>query len=50
MSTQAELVAAITARYRVGDQSERSRILDEFVAVTGYHQQPAIRLLRGTAA
>jgi hypothetical protein len=47
MSTRAELVAAITARYRVGDRSERSRILDEFVAVTGYHRKHAIRLLRG---
>jgi Integrase core domain len=50
MSTRAELVAAITARYRVGDRSERSRILDEFVAVTGYHRKHAIRLLRGGAA
>jgi hypothetical protein len=46
MSTRAELVAAITARYRSSNRQERTRILDEFVAVTGYHRKHAIRLLR----
>jgi hypothetical protein len=49
MSTREELVAAITARYRSGNRPERSRILDEFVAVTGYHRKHAIRLLRSGA-
>ena len=50
MSTRAELVAAITARYRSSNRHERTRILDEFVAVTGYHRKHAIRLLRAGAA
>src|SRR6516164_2485384 len=46
MATKAELVAAIGDRYRAGARTERSKILDEFVAVTGYHRKHAIRLLR----
>ena len=45
MATRTELVAAIGERYRAGARSERSAILDEFVAVTGYHRKYAIRLL-----
>jgi hypothetical protein len=38
ISTQmrGELVAAISARYRHGTKDEKLKILDEFVAVTGY--------------
>jgi hypothetical protein len=46
MATKAELVAAIGDRYRAGIRAERIKILDEFVAVTGYHRKHAIRLLR----
>jgi hypothetical protein len=46
MATRAELVAAIGDRYRAGTRAERSKIVDEFVAVTGYHRKHAIRLLR----
>lgn len=45
MATRTELVAAIGERYRAGGRSERSAILDEFVAVSGYHRKRAIRLL-----
>ena len=45
MSTRRELVEAIGARYRLGSKSERSSILDEFVAITGYHRKHCIRLL-----
>ena len=31
-----ELVAAIAGRYAQGDRAERSRILDEFAAVTAF--------------
>jgi hypothetical protein len=48
MATRAELVGAIAARYQASARSERCRILDEFVAVTGYHRKHAIRLLRGS--
>jgi hypothetical protein len=46
MATKAELVAAIGGRYRASRRAERTKILDEFVAVTGYHRKHAIRLLR----
>ena len=45
MSTRAELLAAIRERYRAGPRQEKRRILDEFVAVAGYHRKHAIRLL-----
>jgi hypothetical protein len=41
-----ELTAELRLRYRQAKQAERTRILDEFVAVTGYHRKHAIRLLR----
>lgn len=45
MSTREELVAVIRDRYRGSDRSVRGAILDEFVALTGYHRKHAIRLL-----
>jgi len=33
-------------RYRIATLGERISILDEFVALTGYHRKHAIRLLR----
>ena len=47
MTTRNELVAAVTDRYVRSDRLERSRILDEFVAVTGHHRKHAMRLLQG---
>jgi len=45
MSTRTELVAAIRERYQRSNRSGRTAILDEFVAVTGYHRKHAVRLL-----
>ena len=45
MSARSELVAAIRERYRQSDKAGRTAVLDEFVAVTGYHRKHAIRLL-----
>ena len=50
MATRDELVAAVVERYRRSDRTERGRILDEFVAVTGHHRKHAMRLLRGRTA
>jgi hypothetical protein len=37
----------LRGRYRKARKKERTRILDEFVATTGYHRKHAIALLRG---
>lgn len=44
MTTRKELIEAIGARYRAASMSERTKILDEFVAITGYHHKHAIRV------
>ena len=45
-----ELVAAVIERYQRSTLAERGRILDEFVALTGYHRKHAIRALNGNSA
>ena len=40
-----ELLATIRDRYRASSKREKSRILDEFIAVTGHHLKHGIRLL-----
>jgi hypothetical protein len=49
MTTRKELVQALRARYHAAAAADRVKILDEFVAVTGYHRKHAIRLLRKAA-
>lgn len=46
MATRTELVEAIGERYRSADRRSKGRVLDEFVAVTGFHRKHAMRLLR----
>ena len=52
MSTAArtELVNALARRHAVGTRVEKSRILDEFEAVTGFHRKHAMRILRSGSA
>lgn len=45
-----ELVTAVAERYQRSTPAERGRILDEFVALTGYHRKHAIRVLNGNSA
>ncbi|MCX5739869.1 MAG: transposase, partial [Proteobacteria bacterium] len=45
VAARQELVKAIGERYRAGSREEKFRILDEFVAVTGYHRKHSIRIL-----
>ncbi len=45
MTTRRELIEAIGARYRGASRSEKQKILDEFVALTGCHRKHAIRVL-----
>lgn len=47
MATRKELTAVAAERYLASTQAQKSRILDEFVAITGFHRKHAMRLLRG---
>ena len=40
-----ELLATLRDRYRCSSKKDKSRILDEFIAVTGHHRKHGIRLL-----
>jgi hypothetical protein len=40
-----ELIRAWGPRYRMASRKEKTKILDEFVALTGYHRKSAIRAL-----
>lgn len=44
--SQRELVQRLQPRYLKADRQEKTKILDEFVAVTGLHRKAAIRRLR----
>jgi len=46
MTTRKELVEALRVRYRSAAFGDRIKVLDEFVALTGYHRKHAVRLLR----
>lgn len=45
-NSKRELLEAIRPRYRRANKAEKTCILDEFVAITGYHRKHAIRLLK----
>ena len=45
MATRREILSATRQRYAGKSRREKSRILDEFVGVTGYHRKHALRLL-----
>ena len=49
MTTRKELIGALRARYRAAEVADKVKILDEFVALTGYHRKHAIRVLREEA-
>jgi len=44
-TARAELANAIRRRYQAASGKEKHRILDEFIATTGYHEKSAIRVL-----
>jgi hypothetical protein len=44
-SARAELTNAVRRRYSATSGAEKRKILDEFIAVTGYHEKSAIRAL-----
>jgi hypothetical protein len=49
MATRKELIEAVGTRYRACDRSSKGKVLDEFVAVTGFHRKHAMRVLRQEA-
>ena len=49
MATRKELIEAVRERYRGAPTTEKTKILDEFVNLTGYHRKHAIRVLATTA-
>src|SRR6476661_5924215 len=46
MKSKRELLTTISPRYVTATGADKQRILDEFVATTGYHRKYAIALLR----
>ena len=44
--TRTEVLRAIRNRYREASKKDKSRMLDEFVAIAGCHRKHAVRLLR----
>src|SRR5579859_8247668 len=44
-ATRAELTSAVQGRYRDAVGKAKRRILEEFIAATGYHEKSAIRVL-----
>ena len=50
LAARRELAAAIRSRYHSASGSDKRKILDEFVAITGYHEKSAIRVLNTNPA
>ena len=46
LATRTEVLGAIRNRYREASKKDKSRMLDEFVAIVGCHRKHAVRLLR----
>ena len=49
-AARAELANAIRGRYVAASAKEKGRILEEFIAATGYHEKSAIRVLNTAPA
>jgi hypothetical protein len=47
---RAELAKTVRRRYSSAAGKEKSRIFEEFVATTGYHEKSAIRVLNSESA
>ena len=50
MGAGAELADAIRARYAAAKGKNKRRILEGFIAATGYHEKSAIRVLNGSGS
>lgn len=47
VQTRRELLAALRGRYRASTREEKTRIVEDFVSISGYHRKSAIRILNG---
>jgi hypothetical protein len=47
-AARAELANAMRGRYVAASTKEKGRILEQFIAATGYHEKSAIRVLNTT--
>ncbi len=47
-ATRFELIRVVKRRYMMAAKAEKTSILNEFVATTGYHRKHAIRLMRAS--
>ncbi|MDW3573673.1 hypothetical protein N4235_22650 [Enterobacter asburiae] len=45
MDTRRQLLLALKTRYQAASKAEKTRILEEFILISGYHRKSAIRLL-----
>ena len=45
LATRTEVLGSIRSRYREASKKDKSRMLDEFVAIMGCHRKHAVRLL-----
>lgn len=45
METRRQLLQALRTRYQAASKAEKTRMLEEFILVSGYHRKSAIRLL-----
>ena len=49
-AARAELADAIRSRYTATTAKQKRKILEEFIAATGYHEKSAIRILNSAPA
>ncbi len=45
MDTCRQLLRTLKTRYQAASKAEKSRILEEFILISGFHRKSAIRLL-----
>jgi len=43
-NTKRELIEVLRKRYRVSMKNEKTKILDDFISLTGFHRKHAIRV------
>ncbi len=47
MDTRRQLLRMLKTRYQAASKAEKTKILEEFILISGYHRKSAIRLLNG---